>query len=320
MAANGPQPGVGGEKPFEISLEDIDTILDQEDPTFNKQLEVISADPDLKGADLESLTVNEDDLVTEDQKQEKAKELSERFPIVFVILKPLRLIKDYFKRRLIALRNQILLLISRTIAFFRNDFIDLVKYWISLLLAVLRKVAKAIGIVLALPTKTKFVILAMVGLAGGAGFLLLSSLKGNYFFNWDDGMLREFSQVADHTYKFSNNEPWEKLYSAFPQPEHSVILQKIVVNLVRVNPNENPMLAFKVFLVADSQSTAIEIKDREKEILDHLARAAEGFTYAELITIEGKDRLKNGLKEEANKILNQGEVSQVNIDTFILKP
>ncbi len=319
--SNPTSPEATPQSTFEISLEDIDSILDQEDPEFNKQLEGMSADQDLgAAANLESLSVNADVLVTEDLKEAREKALSARFPKLFKLLTPFKKLRELIKAKMLSARNQLLLLITRSISYLRNEFPERVKYLFSLLKSAIANLFKGIGYVLAMPLKTKVIVGLMLALIVGGGFLLVSAVKGKFYFGWQDNMLRDFSTLADKSFKMQSGEKWEKIYSAFPQPEYSVLLDKIVVNLVRHSANSNPMSAFKVFLTTDSQSTAVEVKDREKEIIDLFARVAEEFTYEEMISIEGKDRFKTKLMDAANQVLNQGEVSQIHLETLILKP
>ena len=314
-------PSTPAPQSFEISLEDIDSILDQEDPDFNKQLEAISNDKELASAqDIGSLSLSTDELLKEDIKEEKRKKFTERFPKLYKLAHPFRKVKDFVKTSLVSLRNQFLLLITKTVSFLKNDLIDLLKYSFSQLGLGLKKVFAAIGFVLATPLKTKIIVSTMIILIGAGGFLLYSAVKGKFFFLWQDNMLRDFRTLSDQNFTIKASEKWEKVYSAFPQPEYSVLIDKIVVNLVRLNVNTNPMAAFKVFLTTDAQSTAVEVKDREKEILDLFARVAEEFSYEEMVTKEGKDKFKTKLMDAANQVLNQGEVNNVNIETLILKP
>ena len=99
-----------------------------------------------------------------------------------------------------------------------------------------------------------------------------------------------------------------------------VLLKKVIVNL---KPDDlstrNPMGLYEVYLGLDSKDTAIEVKDREKEILDLIQRTLENFTYSEVSSIVGKIRMKSAIKERLNEILNQGRVFHVYFNNFVTK-
>jgi flagellar basal body-associated protein FliL len=92
------------------------------------------------------------------------------------------------------------------------------------------------------------------------------------------------------------------------------------VNLRRTAENPNPMGAFEVIVQVDSKDTAIELRDREVELNDHLQRVFEEETFSDLETEIGKARLKTSLKRELNQKLTQGWVKDISFKTFVLKP
>jgi flagellar FliL protein len=67
----------------------------------------------------------------------------------------------------------------------------------------------------------------------------------------------------------------------------------------------------------DSQDTAIEVKDRELEILDIIQRVLENFAYSDVNSMVGKIRMKSAIKDRLNEVLNQGKVFHVYFNTFI---
>ena len=77
---------------------------------------------------------------------------------------------------------------------------------------------------------------------------------------------------------------------------------------------------FEFFVELDSKDTAIEIKSREKELLDILQRTIEGESYNVLQGESGKIRLKSLIRSELNEVLNQGWVKEVYFSNIVLKP
>ena len=112
----------------------------------------------------------------------------------------------------------------------------------------------------------------------------------------------------------------EALVAAFPQQTFTVLLEKIVVNLQRSRRHRNPMGAFKFYVTVDSQETAVEVKDRETEVLDYVQRAVEEMSYEEVNGPGGRTQLKALVRGEINRLLNQGRVQDVFIEIMITKP
>ncbi len=129
-----------------------------------------------------------------------------------------------------------------------------------------------------------------------------------------------FEQVADAVYVFSPDTPLEQFDSPIRHSDYTVLLGKVVANL---RPTENssgqPMGAFRFHFEASTRETAMELVDREKELLDLMQRAIEEMTWDELSTSDGKARLKLVLRKKINEALNRGRVKKVLIETIILK-
>jgi flagellar basal body-associated protein FliL len=135
--------------------------------------------------------------------------------------------------------------------------------------------------------------------------------------------IASFTDVADGVFHYEANESFEDFNDPVHHPEFVVAVERIVVNLRRssdASPNSNPMAAFEFFVQADSQSGAIEVKDRNVEIRDQIARAIEQLTYSELSTEEGKSRLKLLLRKELNEIMTKGRIRRVYFKTIVLNP
>lgn len=126
--------------------------------------------------------------------------------------------------------------------------------------------------------------------------------------------------VADKVSTYDTIRPMEDFNSPLRHPEHVVLLKKVVVSL---RPSDgstrNPMAAFELFVEAASRETAIEVKEREKEMIDISARVAESFEFAEFSQGPGKERFKLALRRELNKVLNSGRVRKVYFKTVFHK-
>lgn len=135
--------------------------------------------------------------------------------------------------------------------------------------------------------------------------------------------IASFVDHADAVFLYEANEPMEDFNDPILHPEFVVTIERVVVNLRRTPEAEsgsNPMAAFEFFIQADSQVGAIEVKDRNIEIRDQIARAVEQMTYSDLATDAGKTRLKLVLRKQLNEIMTKGRVRRVYFKTIVLNP
>lgn len=80
------------------------------------------------------------------------------------------------------------------------------------------------------------------------------------------------------------------------------------------------MLLVDLYVECSSSAAAIEVKDRESEVRDLFARSIEKMVYDDLITLEGKNKLKLILRKNVNVILTKGRVRQILFGNLVLKP
>jgi flagellar basal body-associated protein FliL len=166
----------------------------------------------------------------------------------------------------------------------------------------------------------KLALIAALVFAGAAIRLADMNLKGLWLPNWNNDFLSNYEAVAD---KVSEVSPSDMVLvrTALPQPEFQVLLDKFVVNLKR-RPGviENPMGTFEMYLGVDSKEAAVEIRARQKELIDLVSRAIEGLTYPEATGELGTEKIKSVVKDSLNQDLSQGYVTRVYFRTAITKP
>lgn len=315
-----PATGPGSNNAEEISLEGIDKILDEVDPGFSEDLKSISADDELKKAEIEPSLVDESGLLTEDEKEEKIRAFIARHPILFRLLTPFRWFKAFFLSRLQFWRNQFRLFLQNLILFFRVGLPERIKYILGQISAVKKAIGQKMDQFKALPRKQRLSLwaCALMGLASVG--IIYFNLKTQWLPSLVERPQTDISKHGQEIKTIGSDKDLVSFYQSFPQVEHTVLLGKFVVNLKRTTPTENPMGAFELYVGADSQSTAIEVKDREKELLDRVSRAVEELTYNEVSGNLGKARLKALVRQEINEALNQGRVEKVYFKTIIIKP
>lgn len=188
------------------------------------------------------------------------------------------------------------------------------------------------------------------------GFLQRSSVNRIMSTINDDSFLNNFDSVATEKMTFSNEDKLEEFTSEFRHPEHVVLLKKMNVNLkasrilqnsqsidqnannindennqnkandttagnaTAENATGNDMGIFEFYFEASSEISAVELKDREKEILDLTQRTLEGMRCNELITVKGKQKMKKMIIKAVNSFIGTGQVIRLHIKNMVLKP
>lgn len=136
-----------------------------------------------------------------------------------------------------------------------------------------------------------------------------SSLFLTSFSQWQ-ASVRSYNPLSDTQFFFDN-----------PRLSKNIVeLKKMYVNLKpSENSSDNPMLAFSITVEGLSKEVVVELKDRESEFVDRASRLTEEFTYDELSTTEGKQKLSEKIIDIFNANLTSGQVRKVMYATFILK-
>ena len=138
-------------------------------------------------------------------------------------------------------------------------------------------------------------------------------LKGDFFGN--------YNKVADQIVELGPQMKMQSFRDPLEEFNFIVQYERMVVNLKpSLNSTSNPMATFVIYAEGTSRDTAVELKDRQMEIRDICQRVAEGLTYDEFVSAEGKRRFKNLVRKEVNEILNAGRLRAIYFDTVIVKP
>ncbi len=306
-----------------ISLDDLDSILAEEDPQFVEEMSAISSDQTLKDANVEPMDFvefgDEKSLPTDliDTNSSDETKNSNVFKVAI----------SRIKKNLSNIYRDFQIKIS----YFKVKIFNFIKYEIPKLGVLFFSVAKKSGsffiqgvksqwmAISSLSVKNKTGIIVLLVFTLGIVFGVYLSFKKNWIPQIYKPLHKSISELANFELSIENSSRWMSLYRAFPQPEYFVLLDKVVVNLKRSHPFENPMTVIEFYLELDSQDTAVEISDRKSHVLDATQRAVEEFTYNEIQTKPGLLKLKALVRSEVNNILNQGRVTKVYINTIVTK-
>ncbi|MBN8539676.1 MAG: flagellar basal body-associated FliL family protein [Deltaproteobacteria bacterium] len=169
----------------------------------------------------------------------------------------------------------------------------------------------------------RFSILLAFAVLGALILVVAKFSQGKLLPKTEREWIASFEEKADGVFTYERNDPFEDFNDPILHPEYVVVIERVIVNLARTPEAEegsNPMAAFEFYIQTDNQESAIEVKDRNIEVRDVLARAVERMTYPELATEEGKQKLKLVLRKDLNLIMTKGRVRRVFLKTIVLNP
>jgi flagellar basal body-associated protein FliL len=294
----------------EISLDNIDALLESEDPEFSNDLKGVAAVAPDANVVIESSTEVEDLAVGE-----KIDEVPTDFKgrLKFKIKSVLAALAVRLKTGMaVAGRELLIFLKTRPKEFFffvlANLKLLLGKVWIPV--KAFQQATSA----------QKTAIIGLFFLVAVGSWVTVANLKGIWLPQLNEPILNSLETHATGVTSFDPQDEGESFYSAFPQERHEYLFPKIKVNLARTEDHPLPMGAFEIVVLLDSKDTAIEVADRKVEFFDIIQRTLEEETFSSLETEIGKTRAKSALKRELNQKLTQGWVKDINFKTFILKP
>lgn len=315
------QPPEAGPPPAEtkleeVSLEEIDRILQEDDPAFAAALNEIRAVGVEEEIEIVSAVEMEESLPEETGDEKK----SGRVSLAQKILAPVAKLKTRFYTRWLRIRTQFIVLFQQLIFYSRTLPIEFWQYLKVTAKAGRALLNKVIDAFIELPMAMKLLWTGFVGMTVLTLVVFLSNLRGIWLPELFPQALHDVTTLADKVWTEPADQPRLSLYRAFPQEEIEFLFPKIVVNLKRTNSYQNPMGMFEFYVVMDSKDSALEVQARQGELHDHLQREIEDQTYADLASPLGKRRVKDILKRELNDKLTQGWVRDVLLKSMVLKP
>lgn len=312
-AALGITPQSEDEEIIDFDPEMVDQVLAEEDPNFAVDMKEIQASEFKTNVAIEAVDIEaflkEGEAIT--AAQPAAKKLS-------------------LKERVQGGYNRWHLGTSKLIDDIQNSSASATKASGHFLLVLLKKVFKyslgAIGKsfswIVHLPKRTKLLSLSVLVLAAAAAFSMYLSFKVHFLPQMGHEYLTGFADHANETFEYKDNESKETFDSANRHPEHMYEIEKIVVNLKgHANSDHLPMGLFEFYVELNSQEATVEFGDRKTEARHIIERVLEQLTYEELVSPQGKNKLKFIVRKELNDFLSKSHhVQQIYIKTLVLKP
>lgn len=163
---------------------------------------------------------------------------------------------------------------------------------------------------------------------GGFWTFILVASVGIYFI-WvnqknllhEDLFITSFDKIGTPSTDYNPNTETESFYDNPRFAKNLISMSRLFVNLKpSENSGNNPMLILEVTVEGLSTDAIVEIKDRQAEFKDLLARHSEEKNYDELVEAEGKRALTDQFRDLLNANLTRGQVRRVLIKSFIIKP
>lgn len=132
------------------------------------------------------------------------------------------------------------------------------------------------------------------------------------------------TSYADWGLKVQSYDMLTQVEPYFDNARFSKNVMSLIKMTANIRPSEsssdNPMVSFEIVLQGVSSDAIVEIKDREAEFRDLVLRVTEEFSYDELDTVLGKQRLSEALLAKINSQLSDGHIRKVYYNNFVIKP
>lgn len=134
-------------------------------------------------------------------------------------------------------------------------------------------------------------------------------------------IIASLEEWSGQSYKYDPETEMDSFYDSPRTIQNIMSLPKMVVNLqTSSNSGPNPMAALEFFIEGLSPEAIVEVKDREAEIRDLFQRTIEEVSFDELDSSSGKQLLTEHLRDNLNAILTMGKIRRVFIKEAVIKP
>lgn len=293
---------------------EIDTILAIEDPEFTASLEELKA----IGSEPVEVEVAPDVELEKVVTREKV-ELGTKGPkkiFVFLVKRPLRRIKQFLS----SIKSFGTWLKVSGVPLALQGLKKAALALKNALLTVIGAIKVVLGKFASLPLKSKLLVVIVAFLGGAAATMTLIAYRGHFLPSLEKRFLLNFGTVAGETFEIEKDAKWVDLNDPMLHPEHIVLIERLIVNLKPPEDGSNPMALIDIYLEAGNQEAAVELKNRDSEARDVISRTLEQMGYDELITDEGKNKLKVFIRKNLNDFLTSGRIRRVFFKSIVLKP
>jgi len=297
----------------DIDPAEVDRLLAERDPEFAAKIKEIQNSEFSTSVAIEAVDIEA--FLKEGEKIKIKKEA----------LKKLK-----FKERAALIYSSTHAMISRIIDNAQNFSIHIVKGSGRIALGLVKNLIKLIIRIIGqsfsklknLPRQVKLLSISVILLAVASSFSIYMSWKGHFLPRFNKEYLTGFGEHADEVFDYKDDDSKESFDSEVRHPEHMFEVERVIVNLKAGEDVERiPMGLFEFYIETNSQEAVVEIGDRKTEVRHIIERVIEQMPYSDLVSPQGKNKLKFIVRKELNEFLTKSHhVRQVYIKTFVLKP
>lgn len=158
-------------------------------------------------------------------------------------------------------------------------------------------------------------------IVGGVGYGGFKLYKAHFWNDQTKLFMTSFADLGLHPQDYDMLEQVEPYYDNMRFSKNIMSLVKMTANLrPSENSSSNPMISFEIVIQGVSNDPIVEIKDREAEFRDLILRVAEDFSYDDLETSAGKQKLSESILVKINTNLTDGQIRRVFYKNFVIKP
>lgn len=310
----------------EMSVEDVDNLLAEENPEFLKSIASIAQD---KSLTVEQIIIDDAELAL-NAEIDLWRSYSGWRKIVYTFFP----FAPHFALRLKALKFWIVafavgqkIKLLALYRYLKTQGRQQAMVWIKRRKKKIEKVVvENIESYRSLSPRVKIFLFVSLGLGALALGIVYLAATGRLIPKEKEVYLAGFDTHASETYTFDPETEVEPYINNARMAQNLYLTPKIFVNLKPApipdptRDSENPMGGFEFFIEGMSSEVVVEVKDREAMTHDLINQVVHEMTFAQLDTAEGKAELCNRIRSALNKVLVTGRVQNVRIKTIIIKP
>lgn len=157
--------------------------------------------------------------------------------------------------------------------------------------------------------------------AGGVGYGASRFYQAQFWQESAPLFLTSYADLDLVTHDYDMLEEVEPYYDNIRFSKNIMSLVKMTANVrPSQNSSSNPMISLEIVIQGVSNEPIVEIKDREAEFRDLILRVVEDFSYDDLESSTGKQRLSESILSKINSNLTDGQIRKVFYKNFVIKP
>lgn len=309
------------EEERELSLDEIDGAIAEEDPNFLSGLTEIAKDKSLTMAEL-TLTNDEQAMIDERERLKRLGKIGLFLVTVFpflprVILRQRKIsivINNWLLAQKIILKNFIYFVRTQGLALMLKE---MKKIWEDS-----KDLLRDFNYYLSgLSSWRKWFLFGTVVLTVLTAIFVYRSWTHGVIPEGEDLFIQSFEKVADKIYTYDAATESEPFYENLRSESNVFLIPKVVVNIKKSKSSgSNPMAAFEFIIEGWAPEAVLEFKNREIEFRDLIQRTIEEYTFDQLESGEGKKAMCQQIQKVVNSKLTMAQIKRVLIKTAIVKP